>query len=70
MNSVQLELAQVGLEVEFFPLAIEVKDDEWEGVSRRYWHGRTSYYLPHARLTSATPASAVDVAPDEPTVGS
>ena len=25
---------------------IQVKDSEWDGVRRKYWHGRDVYYLP------------------------
>ena len=25
---------------------IQVKESEWEGVRRKYWHGREQYYLP------------------------
>lgn len=23
-----------------------MKDSEWDGVRRKYWHGRDTYYLP------------------------
>jgi len=23
-----------------------VKDSEWDGIRRKYWHGRDTYYLP------------------------
>jgi hypothetical protein len=47
-NCVKLQLAQLGLDVEFLPCEIQVKDAEWEGIRRKYWHGRDTYYLPHA----------------------
>lgn len=43
---VQLQLAQLGLEGEFYPCEIQVKDEVWEGIRRQYWHGRDTYYLP------------------------
>mmetsp|Transcript_19531 Transcript_19531/g.45639 ORF Transcript_19531/g.45639 Transcript_19531/m.45639 type:complete len:376 (+) Transcript_19531:3-1130(+) len=50
---VQLELADLGLACEFMPVAIEVAESEWEGVTRKYWHGRDTYYLPVALLQPA-----------------
>lgn len=46
---VKLQLARLGLETEFLPCQIEVADDVWEGVRRKYWHGRDTYYLPLAK---------------------
>jgi hypothetical protein len=45
---VQLQLSSLGLDCEFFPCEIQVKDEVWEGIRRRYWHGRDTYYLPRA----------------------
>jgi len=36
----------MGLDSEFLPCEIQVKDEEWEGIRRKYWHGRDTYYLP------------------------
>jgi hypothetical protein len=43
---VKLQLSQLGLDSEFIPCEIQVKDEEWEGIRRKYWHGRDTYYLP------------------------
>jgi len=43
---VKLQLADMGLDSEFAICQIQVKEKEWEGVRRKYWHGRDSYYLP------------------------
>lgn len=43
---VKLQLQQMGLDSEFATCQIEVKDSEWDGVRRKYWHGRDAYYLP------------------------
>ncbi|GFH55807.1 hypothetical protein CTEN210_12283 [Chaetoceros tenuissimus] len=43
---VKLQLQQMGLDSEFATCQIEVKDSEWDGVRRKYWHGRDVYYLP------------------------
>lgn len=43
---VKLQLAQLGLDSEFLPCEIQVKDQVWEGIRRKYWHGRDTYYLP------------------------
>lgn len=43
---VKLQLAELGLDSEFLACEIEVKDKVWEGVRRKYWHGRDTYYLP------------------------
>jgi hypothetical protein len=45
---VQLQLSSLGLDCEFLPFEIQVKDEVWEGIRRRYWHGRDTYYLPRA----------------------
>jgi hypothetical protein len=45
---VQLQLSSLGLDCEFFPCEIQVKDEVWDGIRRRYWHGRDTYYLPRA----------------------
>lgn len=43
---VKLQLAHLGLEAEFLPCQIQVKESAWDGVRRKYWHGRDTYYLP------------------------
>ena len=43
---VKLQLAKSGLDSEFAACEIQVKDSEWDGVRRKYWHGRDTYYLP------------------------
>jgi protein arginine N-methyltransferase 2 len=45
---VKLQLGQLGLETEFLPCEIQVKSKEWEGIRRKYWHDRDTYYLPKA----------------------
>lgn len=45
---VKLQLQQVGLETEFLPCEIQVNSKEWEGIRRKYWHDRDTYYLPRA----------------------
>jgi len=42
------ELAKLGLDTEFAQCQIQVSRKEWEGVRRKYWHGRDTYYLPIA----------------------
>jgi protein arginine N-methyltransferase 2 len=43
---VKLQLAQLGLDSDFIPCEIQVANEEWEGIRRKYWHGRDTYYLP------------------------
>ena len=44
---VQLQLGQLGLDSEFIPCQIQApQNDVWEGIRRKYWHGRDVYYLP------------------------
>jgi len=44
---VKLQLGQVGFETEFLPCEIQVPNNkEWEGIRRKYWHDRDTYYLP------------------------
>eukprot|EP00977_Amphora_coffeiformis_P009902 scaffold2290_cov170-Amphora_coffeaeformis.AAC.22 len=43
---VKLQLLQLGLDSDFMPCEIQVKDEVWEGIRRKYWHGRDTYYLP------------------------
>ena len=47
-NCVKIQLSQLGLDTEFAQCQIQVKEKEWEGVRRKYWHGRETYYLPIA----------------------
>ena len=43
---VKLQLSQKGLDSDFLSCEIQVKDEEWKGIRRKYWHGRDTYYLP------------------------
>ena len=43
---VKLGLSQLGLDSDFLSCEIQVKDEVWEGIRRKYWHGRDTYYLP------------------------
>lgn len=43
---VKVQLAAMGLDSEFAMCQIQVNDSEWNGVRRKYWHGRDTYYLP------------------------
>jgi hypothetical protein len=44
---VKVQLAALGLDSNFLPCEIStVSDKVWEGVRRKYWHGRDTYYLP------------------------
>lgn len=45
---VKLQLQQLGFDTEFLPCQIQVKESSWDGVRRKYWHGRDTYYLPRA----------------------
>lgn len=45
---VKLQLAQLGFDTEFLPCQIQVKESAWDGVRRKYWHGRDTYYLPRS----------------------
>lgn len=62
---VKLQLLQLGLDSDFLPCEIQVKDEVWEGIRRKYWHGRDTYYLPRCSwnvnfLTTGNPeASAI-----------
>eukprot|EP00978_Attheya_sp_CCMP212_P033584 scaffold136201_cov54-Attheya_sp.AAC.4 len=57
---VKLQLAQHGLETEFAACHIEVKESDWDGVRRKYWHNRDTYYLPIATWSSTTEKQDVD----------
>lgn len=59
---VKLQLSQLGLDSDFLPCEIQVKDKVWEGIRRKYWHGRDTYYLPRCTwninyLTTGNPES-------------
>lgn len=63
---VKLQLDKLGFDSEFLQCQIQVNDDKvWEGVRRKYWHGRDVYYLPRVtwnqeflgRKTKANPDS-------------
>ena len=44
------------------PCEIQVSETEWEGVRRKYWHGRDTYYLPQVtwKTSNATATSNGD----------
>ena len=57
---VKLQLLQLGLDSDFLQCEIQVKDEVWEGIRRKYWHGRDTYYLPRCTwninyLTTGSP---------------
>jgi hypothetical protein len=44
---IKLQLGKLGFDSEFLQCQIQVNDDKvWDGVRRKYWHGRDVYYLP------------------------
>jgi protein arginine N-methyltransferase 2 len=49
---VKLQLAQMGMDAEFLPCQVQAVNhdianhQDWDGVRRKYWHGRDTYYLP------------------------
>jgi len=45
-NCVKIQLSHLGLDTEFAQCEIQVDEKDWEGVRRKYWHGRDTYYLP------------------------
>eukprot|EP00934_Nitzschia_sp_Nitz4_P001935 Nitzschia sp. Nitz4//scaffold43_size134323//87404//88671//NITZ4_003310-RA/size134323-augustus-gene-0.240-mRNA-1//-1//CDS//3329551981//1935//frame0 len=46
-NVVKLQLGKIGFDAEFLQCQIQTQDDRvWEGIRRKYWHGRDVYYLP------------------------
>lgn len=45
-NCVKIQLEHLGLDTEFAQCEIQVDEKDWEGVRRKYWHGRNTYYLP------------------------
>lgn len=45
-NCVQIQLSHLGFDTEFAQCEIQVDEKEWEGVRRKYWHSRETYYLP------------------------
>ena len=51
---VKLQLQQLGFQTDFLPCEIQVKDEVWEGIRRKYWHGRDTYYLPTSRWIPTT----------------
>ena len=48
---IKLELESLDFEVEFAGCEIQVKDEAWEGVRRKYWHF-DFYYIPICVLKS------------------
>ena len=51
---VKLQLQQLGFQTDFLPCEIQVNDEVWEGIRRKYWHGRDTYYLPTSRWMALT----------------
>ncbi len=45
-NCIQIQLSHLGFDTEFAQCEIQVDEKVWEGVRRKYWHGRETYYLP------------------------
>lgn len=45
-NCIKIQLSHLGFDAEFAQCEIQVKEEEWKGVRRKYWHGRETYYLP------------------------
>ncbi|KAL3817400.1 hypothetical protein ACHAXA_011029 [Cyclostephanos tholiformis] len=49
-SCIKAQLSHMGLDAEFAQCEISSNaagaDETWEGVRRRYWHGRSTYYLP------------------------
>ncbi|KAL3778582.1 hypothetical protein ACHAW5_007037 [Stephanodiscus triporus] len=49
-NCIKAQLSHLGLDAEFAQCEISSNaadaDETWKGVRRRYWHGRSAYYLP------------------------
>mmetsp|Transcript_15308 Transcript_15308/g.42470 ORF Transcript_15308/g.42470 Transcript_15308/m.42470 type:complete len:484 (+) Transcript_15308:142-1593(+) len=54
-NVVKLQLSKLGLDTEFLQCQMTAPPDRdtamaktWEGIRRKYWHGRDVYYLPRS----------------------
>jgi len=47
-NCVKIQLSHLGLDTEFAQCEIQIDEKDWDGVRRKYWHGRNTYYLPIA----------------------
>jgi protein arginine N-methyltransferase 2 len=54
-NVVKLQLSKLGLDTEFLQCQMTAPPDQdtaqaktWEGIRRKYWHGRDVYYLPRS----------------------
>jgi protein arginine N-methyltransferase 2 len=65
---VKLQLASLGFEAEFVPCEITVPEqEEWEGIRRKYWHGRDTYYLPHVtwKATDETTTTSSSIEGEE-----
>jgi protein arginine N-methyltransferase 2 len=43
---VELDLLEAGLETVWTDVEIEVREEEWTGVRRRYWDVGNTYRLP------------------------
>jgi hypothetical protein len=67
-NCVKLQLGQLGFDGEFMSCEIQVKDDVWDGIRRKYWHGRDTYYLPvftwnTSFLSTGHPSLTIEASP-------
>lgn len=44
---IKKQLDTIGFDSDFLQCQIQVNQDKvWDGVRRKYWHGRDVYYLP------------------------
>ncbi|KNC47241.1 arginine N-methyltransferase 2 [Thecamonas trahens ATCC 50062] len=56
-QTIQISLAELGFTTEFEPVDLDVSEDEWQGISNRYFRSST-YYLPRIRKPRPGAASA------------
>jgi len=62
-NCVKVQLSHLGLDAEFASCEVQVKEEVWKGVRRRYWHGRDTYYLPIVTWREGCTATTTSTAP-------
>lgn len=53
---IKVELRTLGFDIDFVPIKVDVPDETWAGVRRRYWTF-DSYHLPIVRWSSQSPPS-------------
>lgn len=58
--SLKRRLAGHGMAVAFRRWPIEVEEEEWRGIRRRYWHDSKEYYAPHATWTEGALRDGAD----------